>query len=112
MKILKIVFSIAMLLIPILFVINIINFNVTLILLCGTIIVLFYIFGATIETTKHNKIKKTDLMTCPHCGSIDAKLLAADTDCEYPEWTYKCKDCGTEWTEYAELKYAGYHLKE
>ena len=51
-------------------------------------------------------------MTCPHCGSIDAKLLAADTDCEYPEWTYKCKDCGTEWTEYAELKYAGYHLKE
>lgn len=108
MKILKIIFCIIMLLTPIFFILNIISLEATFILMCGTIV----LFDAFEIKTGNKKSKKTDLMTCPHCGSIDAKLLAADTDCEYPEWTYKCRDCGTEWTEYAELKYAGYYLKE
>lgn len=58
------------------------------------------------ESVKH------DLMTCPHCGSIDADYLSSDTDCEYPEWTYKCRECGVKWTEYAELKYVGYNINE
>jgi DNA-directed RNA polymerase subunit RPC12/RpoP len=60
---------------------------------------------------KKNEAKsKDDLMTCPHCGSIDSDYLSSDTDCEYPEWTYKCRECGTKWTEYAELKYVGCNI--
>ena len=111
MKTLRIICCLILFLIPFLIITNVISSEIAL-TISLSIVTLIYILSSKIETTKCNKTKKTDLMTCPHCGSIDAKLLAADTDCEYPEWTYKCKDCGTEWTEYAELKYAGYHLKE